>query len=237
MSSPNCGHQNQDPEKRRQGRRWRRKAWRGLPRDPVVRAALIVFLVAAVGLGGSFCYFYIKYDRIIEQRFRSPVFSNSAKIYALPRTVRDGDKMTAKEIAAFLRRAGYSDKDGQSPLGTFHLVRGGIEITPGPESYHSPEEAHISIQDGQVAADHQQGQGAFRVRVGASTSDCVIRLRAAFETPGGEVRPNSEGDGGCRARHRRPAILRAQRREFYPHVRSGLGRSRCGSGTTRAVRP
>ncbi|HWW13059.1 MAG TPA: PBP1A family penicillin-binding protein [Candidatus Dormibacteraeota bacterium] len=123
---------------------------RGLPRDPVLRAALVIFLVVAIGLGGFFCYFYIKYDRIIAQRFRSPVFSNSAKIYALPRTVHDGDRADAKEIAASLRRAGYSDKDGQSPLGSFHLVKDGIEITPGPESYHSPEEAHIVIQDGQV---------------------------------------------------------------------------------------
>jgi penicillin-binding protein 1B len=127
-----------------------RKARCGLPRDPVLRAALIVFLVAAVGLGGSFSYFYIKYDRIIEQRFRTPVFSNSAKIYAIPRTVHDGDKADAKEIAAALRRAGYSDKEDQSPLGSFRLVSGGIEITPGPESYHSPEEARIAIQDGQV---------------------------------------------------------------------------------------
>jgi penicillin-binding protein 1B len=119
-------------------------------RDPVVRAAVIIFLVVAIGLGGVFCYFYIKYDRIIAQRFRSPAFSNSAKIYALPRTVHDGDKIDAKQIAALLRRAGYSDKDGQSPLGTFHLVSDGIEITPGAESYHSPEAAHIAIQDGQV---------------------------------------------------------------------------------------
>jgi penicillin-binding protein 1B len=126
------------------------KRWRGLPRDPVIRAALVVFLVAAIGVGGFLSYAYIKYDLIIEQRFRSPVFSNSAKIYALPRTVRDGDKADAKEIAALLRRAGYSDKDGQSPLGSFHLVSDGIEITPGPESYHSPEAAHITFQDGQV---------------------------------------------------------------------------------------
>ena len=78
----------------------------------MVRAALVIFLIVAIGLGGAFCYFYIKYDRIIEQRFRSPVFSNSAKIYALPRTVRDGDNIDAKEIATLLRRAGYSDKDG-----------------------------------------------------------------------------------------------------------------------------
>jgi penicillin-binding protein 1B len=129
----------------------------GLPRDPVVRAAIIVFLVVAVALGGSFSYFYIKYDRIIAQRFRTPVFSNSAKIYALPRTVHDGDKTDAKEIATALRRAGYSDKDGQSPLGTFQLITGGIEITPGPESYHSPEAARIAFQDGEVERITSQG--------------------------------------------------------------------------------
>ena len=133
------------------------KGGRGLWRDPVVRAALVVFLVIAIGLGGSFSYFYIKYDRIIQQRFRSPVFSNSAKIYALPRTLRDGDKADAKEIAALLRRAGYSDKDGQSELGSFRLVSGGIEITPGPESYHSPEAALIAIHNGAVERITSQG--------------------------------------------------------------------------------
>jgi penicillin-binding protein 1B len=133
----------------------------GLSRDPVIRAALIVFLAVAIGVSGFLCYFYIKYDRIIEQRFRSPVFSNSAKIYALPRTLHDGDKMDAKEIAAMLRRAGYSDKDGQSELGSFHLVRDGIEITPGPESYHSPEAAHVTIQDGRVSRITSQGNDLF----------------------------------------------------------------------------
>src|SRR5579863_2621793 len=131
--------------------------WRGLPRDPVLRAAIIVFAAVAVALGGFFCFFYVKYDRIIAQRFRSPVFSNSAKIYALPRTVHDGDKADAKEIANLLRRAGYTDQDGQSQLGSFHLVRDGIEITPGPESYHSPEEAHITIKDGQVDSIASKG--------------------------------------------------------------------------------
>src|ERR1039458_7702941 len=128
------------------------KRCRGLPRDPLIRAALVVFLVVAIGVGGFLCYFYIKYDRIIEQRFRSPVFSNSAKIYAQPRMVREGDKIDAREIAASLRRAGYAEKDGQqSQLGSFRLMKDGIEITPGPESYHSPEEARITLQDGRVS--------------------------------------------------------------------------------------
>ncbi|MGA8867073.1 MAG: transglycosylase domain-containing protein, partial [Candidatus Sulfotelmatobacter sp.] len=126
------------------------KGKRGLSRDPVVRAGLLFFLVAAIAVGGAFSYFYIKYDRIIARRFSSPVFSNSAKIYAIPRTVHDGDKIDAKEIGLLLRRAGYSQKEGDSPLGSYKVLSDGIEISPGPESYHSPEAARITIQDGQV---------------------------------------------------------------------------------------
>jgi penicillin-binding protein 1B len=133
------------------------KTIRGLPRDPVLRAALVAFLVLAVSFTIVFSYFYIKYDRIIEKRFRTPVFANSAKIYALPRVVRDGEKIEAKQVAAELRRAGYSDKEGDSNLGTFHLVKGGIEITPGAESYHAPEPARITIEEGQVSQIMSRG--------------------------------------------------------------------------------
>jgi penicillin-binding protein 1B len=133
------------------------KTIRGLPRDPVLRAALVAFLVLAVSFTIVFSYFYIKYDRIIEKRFRTPVFANSAKIYALPRVVRDGEKIDTKQIAAELRRAGYSDKEGDSNLGTFRLIKGGIEITPGSESYHAPEPAKITIEDGQVSQIMSRG--------------------------------------------------------------------------------
>ena len=127
---------------------------RGLPRDPVLRAALAVFLILAVTFTVLFSYYYIKYDRIIEKRFRTPVFANSAKIYALPRTVHDGEKIEPKDIAAELRRAGYSEgfpgKEGQSPLGSFHLGKDAIDINPGAQSFHSPEPARISMADGHV---------------------------------------------------------------------------------------
>src|SRR5437879_2458402 len=103
------------------------KGRRMLPRDPVLRAAVAAFLIIAVSFTVFFSYFYIKYDRIIERRFRTPVFGNSAKIYAIPQTVRDGERIEAKQIAADLRRAGYSEKDGQSQLGSFRLINDGIE--------------------------------------------------------------------------------------------------------------
>src|SRR5712691_5937632 len=100
-----------------------------LPRDPILRAALLAFLSLSVLVIGFFSYWYVKYDRIIEQRFRDPVFTNSAKIYAGPRMVRVGSAFTVREIATDLRHAGYGEKDGDSLLGSYHVHGGSIEVT------------------------------------------------------------------------------------------------------------
>ena len=120
------------------------------PADPIVRAALLIFVTLSILIVGFFSYFYVKYDRIIEKRFRGPVFSTSALIYAEPETVKIGEKFDAKQIAALLRHAGYSNNDGESQLGTYHLQKDAIEITPGPQSYHSPDSATIHFSNGEV---------------------------------------------------------------------------------------
>src|SRR6202040_4045297 len=81
-----------------------------LARDPVVRIALFSFLSLSLLVVGFFAYWYVKYDRIIEQRFRSAVFASSAKIFASPQVVKIGSKLTISEVAAELRHAGYSEK-------------------------------------------------------------------------------------------------------------------------------
>jgi penicillin-binding protein 1B len=118
--------------------------------DPVLRLALGSFAVLALLFIASFSYFYVKYDRIIEARFKGPVFANAAKIYASPRTLALGEKADLSEIAAALRHAGYSDKSGESPMGSYHLAASTIQIAPGPGSYHSPEAATIRLREGRV---------------------------------------------------------------------------------------
>jgi penicillin-binding protein 1B len=121
-------------------------------RDPILKIGVAAFLVLAVLGIAFFSYFYVKYDHIIQARFQNPIFSNSAKIYALPRTVHLGEEVSSKEIAAELRSAGYSDVDGQSQLGTYRLIKDGIVVSPGPQSYHSPEPATIRFTDAKVAS-------------------------------------------------------------------------------------
>jgi penicillin-binding protein 1B len=127
---------------------------KSLSRDPIVRLALLAFLFASLVVVGFFAYWYVKYDRIIEQRFRGPAFATSAKIFAAPPVVKLGSKLALSEIAAELRHAGYSEKDkeGESPLGSYRLRGSSIEVLPGPESYHSPEAATITVSDGAVSS-------------------------------------------------------------------------------------
>ncbi|MFZ0799172.1 MAG: PBP1A family penicillin-binding protein [Terriglobales bacterium] len=130
-----------------------------LSHDPIVRIALLGFLSASLAVVGVFVYWYVKYDRIIEQRFRGPAFATSAKIFAAPQVVRVGSKVTVSAIAAELRHAGYTEKEGESPLGSYRARGGSIEILPGPESYHSPEAATITVADGAVSAINSRTAG------------------------------------------------------------------------------
>jgi penicillin-binding protein 1B len=119
-------------------------------RDPVLRFALGAFAILALAFVAFFSYFYVKYDRIIETRFKSPVFANAAKIYAQPQTIAVGEKVELKELAAALRHAGYSDKTGESPMGSYQISGSSLQIQPGQGSYHSPESATIHIHQGKI---------------------------------------------------------------------------------------
>jgi penicillin-binding protein 1B len=142
------------------GRRGRNAGKTGLlGRDPLVRIALTAFLTLSLLIVGFFAYWYVKYDRIIEQRFRGPAFSTSAKIFASPHLVKVGAKLSVAEIAAELRHAGYSQKDGESQLGSYGVHGSSIEVLPGPQSYHSPEPATISITNGTVSSINSRSSG------------------------------------------------------------------------------
>lgn len=130
-----------------------------LPRDPVVRAALLAFMSLSLLVVGFFAYWYVKYDRIIEQRFRGSVFANSAKIFASPQLVKVGAAFSVRDIATELRHAGYTEKDGESMLGSYRVKGGTIEVLPGPESYHSPEPATITVADGKVSSISSRASG------------------------------------------------------------------------------
>ena len=120
--------------------------------SPLVRAALAAILIVCLALFGVFSYYYIKYQKIVDRRMSGQIFANTAKIYAQPRSLRVGQKGDPKEIATYLRRAGYTEdgERGQSKFGTYRMVNGGILIKPGEESYYNSEGAFVHADKGKI---------------------------------------------------------------------------------------
>ena len=115
---------------------------------------LLIAFVAAVVIGLSiFGYFYHKYEGIVDERLKQPIFASTAQIYAAPREVRPGQKLSIRWIANELRDAGYSS-DGaaqDSQLGTYSEGAQQITVQPGPQSYHAPDSATIRVSGGVVS--------------------------------------------------------------------------------------
>jgi penicillin-binding protein 1B len=122
-----------------------------------LRSRILLFLLAAFGTAAlvGFCVFiflYVKYQGIVDARLKQPIFANTAKIYAAPREVRPGQKLTVHWIANELHEAGYTTDGAQqpSPLGTYSEGVQQITVRPGPQSYHAPDSATIHVSSGIV---------------------------------------------------------------------------------------
>ncbi len=112
------------------------------------RLAVVAFLGVLVLGCLVFGYFYYHYQRVVDDRIASgPIFASVSQIYAAPREVRNGQKLSADAIAADLRRAGYNTNP---KMGTYQLNGDNIFIKPGPDSYHNTDGATINTSDGTV---------------------------------------------------------------------------------------
>ena len=125
-----------------------------------LRIALILIAAVAVTVLTVGGYYYLKYQRIVDERLKQPLFKNTAKIFAEPREVRPGQKLSVRLIGEELRQAGYTMTGAQkpSPMGTYSEDQGTIRVFPGPQSYHAQDSATINVNKGVVIFDHRRSQ-------------------------------------------------------------------------------
>jgi penicillin-binding protein 1B len=116
--------------------------------SPIGKAILgfcfIIFTIA----GFTFTYYYVQYAKVIDQKLRGGPFTATSKIFAAPETVAVGDPGTPTEVAASLRRAGYSESRSNN-VGSYNVHPDSVEIFPGPDSYFNQEPGVIRF-----AKDH-----------------------------------------------------------------------------------
>jgi penicillin-binding protein 1B len=127
-----------------------------------------VFLLGFLVCWSIFGYYYIKYEHIVDERLQKPLFEQTAKIYAAPKEIRIGQKLTSRGVALQLRNAGYSvDGEGdRSRMGSYSFNDASITIQPGPQSYHSEQGATVTFNNGlvsQISGDGGQALDAYEL--------------------------------------------------------------------------
>src|SRR5947209_8175694 len=92
--------------------RLRLRARPRLPRFLARALRVICALVIVAGVAGvaAFAYLYSHYSKIVDERLASGYLTSRAGIYAAPRVLRAGQRLTPYALAEILRRAGRSEE-------------------------------------------------------------------------------------------------------------------------------
>jgi len=134
----------------------------------LLRWALAAAALVVLAAGSVFAYFYVQYGHVVEERIKQPIFATTAKVYAAPREVRPGQKLSIGLLANELRDAGYTSAGAAqaSQLGTFAEGGQSITVHPGPQSFHEQDGAVIRVNGGvveSIADDHGQALSSYEL--------------------------------------------------------------------------
>ena len=97
-----------------------------------LRIAAVVCAIATISLSVLLIRSYRSYARLVDERLTHGYLTSRAGIYAAPRTLRPGQKLTRDGLAVALRRAGYIESDAVSEVwnGSFQVEDAAVEIKP-----------------------------------------------------------------------------------------------------------
>src|SRR4030095_11918767 len=111
-----------------------------------LRVSLIAVLVALVSATIFFVRSYRSYAKLVDERLAHGYLTSRSGVYAAPRTLRRGQKLSAEGLVAALRRAGYIESEDSTGVwnGSFVWRDGAVEIRPN-NNESSPSVVRITF--------------------------------------------------------------------------------------------
>ena len=97
----------------------------------IVRLGLVLLLSVCAIAADAVARSYRFYSQIIDARLASGYLTSRPGLYAAPRVLESGQKLSREKLVAVLRRAGYLETTASDVWsGSFSLVDGAVEIRP-----------------------------------------------------------------------------------------------------------
>ena len=127
------------------------------PRRPLLQSrgvrVGVVLLVIALTIGvGALVRSYRFYSQIIDARLASGYLISRPGLYAAPRVLQTGQKLSREKLVVALRRAGYLESKASDVWsGSFAVSESAIEIRPGRASKKEFELVRVSFSEDRIA--------------------------------------------------------------------------------------
>lgn len=113
-----------------------------------VRLGLVLVLIACAVAADVVARSYRYYSQIIDARLASGYLTSRPGLYAAPRVLAAGQKLSREKLVAVLRRAGYVETNASDVWsGSFSLVDADLEIRPA----RSKQVVRVTFANGAIA--------------------------------------------------------------------------------------
>jgi penicillin-binding protein 1B len=104
-----------------------------------------IFAIALITGGDSFLRSYKYYSRLIDARLESGYLTSRPGLYAAPRVIQAGQKLSRADLIRVLRRAGYVESERSNVWnGSFRETDLGMEIRPSRANQSGPSVVRIN---------------------------------------------------------------------------------------------
>lgn len=119
----------------------------------LIRLGLVLFTITLALAADAFLRSYTYYSQVVEARLANGYLTSRPGIYAAPRVLQAGQKLSREKLVTALRRAGYLETNASNVWsGSFTIKDSTIEIRPGPSPKIKPEIVDV-IFDGEEISE------------------------------------------------------------------------------------
>ena len=118
----------------------------------VVRLGFVLCVITLAIAADSLARSYQYYSQIIDARLAAGYLTSRPGLYAAPRVLQAGQKLSREKLVAALRRAGYVEtKASDVWSGSFVIGNSTLEIRPARSSKMQPELVQVSFAGDEIA--------------------------------------------------------------------------------------